>query len=75
MQVKLLPTPEQAVALEATLRMCDEATRWVSSVAFERQVFGRKSLQVAVYNEVKAINGLYHPGNRGGWTRATHHSQ
>jgi hypothetical protein len=35
-QVKLLPTPVQAAALEATLRACNEAASWVSSVAFEK---------------------------------------
>ena len=34
-QVKLLPTPEQAAALEVSLRACNEAATWVSRVAFE----------------------------------------
>ncbi|MFI1290388.1 hypothetical protein ACH4VM_18190 [Streptomyces sp. NPDC020792] len=29
-QVKLLPTPLQATALEATLRACNEAAAWAS---------------------------------------------
>lgn len=33
-QVKLLPTPVQAAALEATLRACNEAATWTSEVAF-----------------------------------------
>ncbi|MFH9004777.1 RNA-guided endonuclease InsQ/TnpB family protein [Streptomyces afghaniensis] len=33
-QVRLLPTPVQAAALEATLRACNEAATWVSQVAF-----------------------------------------
>ncbi|MDT0488205.1 helix-turn-helix domain-containing protein, partial [Streptomyces doebereineriae] len=32
-QVRLLPTPEQAAALEATLHACNEAASWVSEVA------------------------------------------
>lgn len=35
-QVKLLPTPAQAAALEATLRACNEAATWASGVAFEK---------------------------------------
>jgi len=34
MQVKLLPTSEQAAALESTLRMVNDAANWVSVVAF-----------------------------------------
>ncbi|WP_329436871.1 MULTISPECIES: hypothetical protein [unclassified Streptomyces] len=37
-QVKLLPTPVQAAALEATLRACNEAATWVSGVAFAKDV-------------------------------------
>ncbi|WP_310591861.1 helix-turn-helix domain-containing protein [Streptomyces canus] len=37
-QVRLLPTPEQAAALEATLHACDEAASRVSKVAFERTI-------------------------------------
>jgi IS605 OrfB family transposase len=33
-QVKLLPSPGQAAALEATLRICNDAANWVSAVAF-----------------------------------------
>ena len=33
-QVKLLPSPEQTAALEATLRACNDAANWVSAVAF-----------------------------------------
>ncbi|MFC9913246.1 hypothetical protein [Streptomyces sp. NPDC127197] len=35
-QVKLLPALVQAVALEATLRACNQAATWASEVAFER---------------------------------------
>lgn len=37
-QVKLLPTPEQAAALEATLHACNEAATWASRVAFDKDV-------------------------------------
>jgi hypothetical protein len=35
-QIKLLPTPEQAPALEATLHAVNEAANRVSAVAFEK---------------------------------------
>jgi uncharacterized protein with LGFP repeats len=35
-QVKLLPTPVQAAALEETLHACNEAAAWVSQAAFSR---------------------------------------
>ncbi|MFI6491776.1 hypothetical protein [Streptomyces sp. NPDC050564] len=57
-QVRLLPTPEQAVALRSTLHRCNDAARWVSAMAFERQVFSKRPLQVAAYDEVKARFGL-----------------
>lgn len=37
-QVKLLPTPEQASALEFTLRTVNDAANWVAGIAFERGV-------------------------------------
>ncbi|MEV0642743.1 hypothetical protein AB0I77_49125, partial [Streptomyces sp. NPDC050619] len=57
-QVKLLPTPEQAAALEATLHACNEAATWVSEVAFERGEFKNFALRKRVYDEVKARWGL-----------------
>ncbi|MFF7883829.1 RNA-guided endonuclease InsQ/TnpB family protein [Streptomyces sp. NPDC020794] len=53
-QVKLLPTPVQAAALEATLRACNEAATWVSETAFERGEFKNFALRKQVYGEVKS---------------------
>ncbi|MFE5715502.1 RNA-guided endonuclease InsQ/TnpB family protein [Streptomyces sp. NPDC056501] len=53
-RVKLLPTPEQAVALEATLRACNEAASWLSVRAFEGGWTSRAALQVLAYAELKA---------------------
>ncbi|MEU2860118.1 RNA-guided endonuclease InsQ/TnpB family protein [Streptomyces mirabilis] len=53
-QVKLLPTPVQAAALEATLRACNEAATWVSETAFERGEFKNFALRKQVYSEVKS---------------------
>ncbi len=52
-QVKLLPTPVQASALEATLRACNEAATWVSAVAFEKDVKRNFALREHTYTEVK----------------------
>lgn len=57
-QVKLLPSPEQAAALAATLHACNEAASYVSRVAFETTTFGRNDLQRRVYAQVKASFGL-----------------
>ncbi|MFG2000941.1 hypothetical protein ACGFNU_17520 [Spirillospora sp. NPDC048911] len=57
-QMKLLPTPEQAAALAATLRACNAAADHVSVVAFDREVFSRNDLQKITYGEVKAVFGL-----------------
>ncbi|MFF1293235.1 MULTISPECIES: transposase [unclassified Streptomyces] len=57
-QVKLLPTPEQASALEATLHACNRAATWAAQVAFERNVKDRNNLQQLVYRDVKATFGL-----------------
>ncbi|MGC4984853.1 RNA-guided endonuclease InsQ/TnpB family protein [Streptomyces sp. DT193] len=52
-QVKLLPTPGQAAALEATLRACNEAATWASRVAFEKDVKRNFALREHTYNQVK----------------------
>ena len=56
--VKLLPTPEQASALAATLRACNEACGLISEVAFAGSVFDRNGLQRAVYERVRGECGL-----------------
>ncbi|MCT7355467.1 zinc ribbon domain-containing protein [Streptomyces sp. 15-116A] len=57
-QVKLLPTPEQASALEATLRACNQAATYASSVAFAKNLKDRNGLQKEVYADLKATFGL-----------------
>ncbi|MEF9905354.1 RNA-guided endonuclease InsQ/TnpB family protein [Streptomyces sp. P9-A2] len=52
-QVRLLPTPVQAAALEATLRACNEAATWVSEVAFERGEFKNFALRRLTYGQVR----------------------
>ncbi|MFI9762866.1 RNA-guided endonuclease InsQ/TnpB family protein [Streptomyces sp. NPDC051963] len=53
-QVRLLPTPIQAVALEATLHACNEAATWASEVAFEKDVKNNFVLRRLTYEAVKA---------------------
>ncbi|WPB96098.1 RNA-guided endonuclease InsQ/TnpB family protein [Streptomyces malaysiensis] len=57
-QVKLLPTPVQAAALEATLRSCNQAATWASGVAFEKDVKRNFALREHTYAEIKARWGL-----------------
>ncbi|MER6073709.1 transposase [Streptomyces sp. NPDC001817] len=53
-QVKLLPTPEQAAALEATLHACNDAANWASKVAFEKDVKRNFALHEHTYAVIKA---------------------
>ncbi|MFH9969948.1 RNA-guided endonuclease InsQ/TnpB family protein [Streptomyces mirabilis] len=53
-QVKLLPTPGQTAALEATLRACNEAASWASCVAFEKDVKRNFALREHTYDQIKA---------------------
>jgi putative transposase len=57
-QVKLLPSPEQAAALEATLRACNRAATHVATIAFDQGVKDRNGLQKLLYADVKATFGL-----------------
>ncbi|MGW6144514.1 RNA-guided endonuclease InsQ/TnpB family protein [Streptomyces sp. NPDC055140] len=57
-QVKLLPTPVQAAALEESLHACNEAATWVSSVAFEKDIKRNFALREHTYTAVKDRWGL-----------------
>ncbi len=57
-QVKLLPTPVQAAALEATLHACNQAATWVSQVAFEKDIKRNFPLREHTYTSVKDRWGL-----------------
>ncbi|WP_344386498.1 transposase, partial [Streptomyces aureus] len=57
-QVKLLPTPLQAAALEETLHACNEAATWVSQVAFEKDIKRNFALREHTYTAVKDRWGL-----------------
>lgn len=57
-QVRLLPTPEQAATLEATLRACNGAATWASEIAFEKGVRRNFALREHTYGQIKAWWGL-----------------
>lgn len=57
-QVKLLPTPEQAAALEATLRAANDAATWVSTLAHHQRVFRNYDLRRHAYGQIKDRYGL-----------------
>jgi IS605 OrfB family transposase len=52
-QVKLLPTPEQAAALAATLRAVNEAANWTSDVAFAHGAPREYALRKLTYAELR----------------------
>ncbi len=56
-RVKLLPTVEEAGALRATLRECNDAANWVSQVAFDRGVPREYELRKHTYVEIR-MRGL-----------------
>ncbi|MBC9717012.1 IS200/IS605 family element transposase accessory protein TnpB [Streptomyces sp. TRM66268-LWL] len=57
-RVKLLPTPVQAKALEATLHACNEAATWAAHVAFDKKARRPLELRKHTYTEIRARWGL-----------------
>ncbi|CAG7655110.1 RNA-guided endonuclease InsQ/TnpB family protein [Actinacidiphila bryophytorum] len=57
-QVRLLPSPDEAVALAATLRTVNQAANAVSEVAFNGGVTSRNDLQKVVYGRLRGEFGL-----------------
>lgn len=57
-RVKLLPTPVQAAALEATLHACNEAATWAARVAFEEDTRRPLDLRKHTYAAIKSRWGL-----------------
>ncbi len=57
-QVKLKPTVEQAQALEKTMRQVNAACNYISDLAWDEKVFGRRTLRDRVYLEVREKFGL-----------------
>ncbi|MFJ9834756.1 RNA-guided endonuclease InsQ/TnpB family protein [Streptomyces sp. NPDC101169] len=57
-RVKLLPTPRQAQALEATLHACNHAANHVSATAFATGTTRNRELRALTYTHVKHTWGL-----------------
>ncbi|OUC97018.1 RNA-guided endonuclease InsQ/TnpB family protein [Streptosporangium minutum] len=57
-RVRLLPTPEQAAALEATLRAVNDAATWVAALAHSQRVFRNYDLRKHAYGQIKDNYGL-----------------
>ncbi|MET7897416.1 RNA-guided endonuclease InsQ/TnpB family protein [Streptomyces mirabilis] len=57
-RVKLLPTPLQAAALEATLTACNEAATWAAQVAFEQNARRPLELRKHAYLPIRERWGL-----------------
>ncbi len=57
-KVRMLPTQEQAAALRATLRTCNEAASWLSEVMHAAHVRRKHDGQKRFYTELKQRFGL-----------------
>ncbi len=56
--VKLLPTPDQAVCLTATLARCNEAATWLAGVGHDTQTFRQFDLHRLAYADIRSRFGL-----------------
>lgn len=56
--VKLLPTPDQAAVLTATLARCNEAATWLASAGFEAKVFRQFDMHKLAYYTLRERFGL-----------------
>jgi putative transposase len=57
-QVKLLPTREQAQALNETLRASNAAANEISEIAWEHRSFGQYKIHKLAYHSVRESSGL-----------------
>jgi len=58
-QVRLLPTAEQAALLLAVLERSNEACNWISAQAWEVKTFGQFPIHRLVYQQARERFGLY----------------
>jgi putative transposase len=56
--LKLLPTPEQAACLMATLERCNAACDWLASMAWNSTTFGQFALHKIGYARTRSTFGL-----------------
>lgn len=52
--IKLLPAPEQAACLSATLTRCNEAATWLAAAGFAGGTFGQYALHKAAYADLRS---------------------
>jgi len=57
-QVRLLPTESQIIALTSTLQACNAAANWLSARMFEGQIFRKYDAHRLFYAEVRTKFGL-----------------
>jgi IS605 OrfB family transposase len=57
-KVRMLPTEDQAAALQATLRTCNAAASWLSGRMHADRVRGKHAVQKRFYTELKRQFGL-----------------
>jgi len=56
--VKLLPTPDQARCLRATLARCNEAATWLARTGFDTGIFRQFDLHKLAYADIRGRFGL-----------------
>ena len=56
--LKLLPSPEQAACLTATLARCNEACSWLAETGFNAQAYRQFDLHKLAYTETRSRFGL-----------------
>ena len=70
LKVRMLPTEDQAAALKATLRTCNEAASWLSGRVHADRVRRKHDIQKRFYAELKGrftvVGTAGDPGDRQG---------
>jgi putative transposase len=56
--IRLLPTPEQADCLLATLTRCNEAATWLAQAGHDSKIFGQYALHKMAYADMRSRFGL-----------------
>ena len=56
--LKMLPSPEQAARLTATLARCNEAATWLAGIGFDSQTFRQYDLHKLAYADMRSRFGL-----------------
>lgn len=57
-KVRMLPSKDQAVAMDATLRTCNEAASWLSAAMHADRIRGKHNVQKRFYIAMKERFGL-----------------